>query len=151
MNFELTHEQQMFRNTVRDFVRREVAPLARHIDETGEFNWQAVKKMGPLGMLGLQTPEEYGGADLDTVSASIAIEELGWACGSTALAISAHNNLGIGPILAFGTPAQRQRWLPPLATGTGGLGCLCLTEPGRGLGFAGRACAHLQSVTATTG
>ncbi|MEZ4859829.1 MAG: acyl-CoA dehydrogenase family protein [Caldilineaceae bacterium] len=137
MNFDLTDEQRMFRDVVRDFVRKEVAPLARHTDETGEFNWTAVKKMGPLGMLGLQVPEQYGGADLDTICASIAIEELGWACGSTALAVSAHNNLGIGPILAYGTDAQKEQWLPGLATGSGQLGCLCLTEPGAGSDLQG--------------
>jgi len=137
MNFELTDEQRMFREVVRDFVRKEVAPVARHTDETGEFNWSAVKKMGPLGMLGLQVPEAYGGADLDTVCASIAIEELGWACGSTALAISAHNNLGIGPILAYGSDEQKTTWLPGLATGKGRLGCLCLTEPGAGSDLQG--------------
>lgn len=137
MHFDLTEEQRMFRAVVRDFVRTEVAPTARHTDETGEFNWAAVKKMGPLGMLGLQVPEEYGGADVDTVCASIAIEELGWACGSTALAVSAHNNLGIGPILAFGTDAQKQRWIPRLAGGEGRLGCLCLTEPGAGSDLQG--------------
>ncbi|MEZ4734329.1 MAG: acyl-CoA dehydrogenase family protein [Caldilineaceae bacterium] len=99
MEFALTAEQQLFREMVHNFAANEVAPLAWHTDETGEFNWTAVRKMGPLGMLGLQAPEAYGGADLDTVSAAIAIEELGWACGSTALAISAHNNLGIGPRL----------------------------------------------------
>lgn len=137
MNFELTSEQQMFRKIVRDFVRQEVAPVARHTDETGEFNWNAVKKMGPLGMLGMQVPEQYGGAGLDTVSAAIAIEELGWACGSTALAISAHNNLGIGPILAYGSEEQKQKWIPRLATGRGKLGCLCLTEPGAGSDLQG--------------
>ena len=98
MDFELTKEQRDFQRIVHDFVAQEVRPLAKHVDETGEFNWQAVKKMGPLGMLGLQVPEEYGGAELDTVCATIAVEELGWACGSTALAVSAHNCLGQGPL-----------------------------------------------------
>lgn len=137
MDFALTAEQQMFREMVHDFAANEVAPLAWHTDETGEFNWTAVRKMGPLGMLGLQVPEEYGGAELDTVSAAIAIEELGWACGSTALAISAHNNLGIGPLLDYGTAEQKQRWVTPLATGQGRLGCLCLTEPGAGSDLKG--------------
>lgn len=137
MNFELTEEQRMFRDVVRDFVRKEVAPMARHTDETSEFNWAAVNKMGPLGMLGLQTPEVYGGAGLDTVSAALAIEELAWGCGATALAISAHNNLGIGPILAYGRDEQKQTWIPPLATGRGRLGCLCLTEPGAGSDLQG--------------
>jgi alkylation response protein AidB-like acyl-CoA dehydrogenase len=102
MNFELSKEQRDFQRVVHDFVTQEVKPLAKQVDETGEFNWQAVRKMGPLGMLGLQVPEAYGGADLDTICATIAIEELGWACGSTALAVSAHNCLGQGPLVDFG-------------------------------------------------
>ncbi|HMN27172.1 MAG TPA: acyl-CoA dehydrogenase family protein [Caldilineaceae bacterium] len=137
MDFTLSKEQQMFRELVHDFCASEVAPLARHTDETGEFNWGAVRKMGPLGMLGLQVPEQYGGAELDTISAAIAIEELGWACGSTALAISAHNNLGIGPLLDYGSEKQKQRWVTHLASGRGRLGCLCLTEPGAGSDLKG--------------
>lgn len=137
MDFALNEEQRMFREVVHDFCAREVAPQARHTDETGEFNWSAVRKMGSLGMLGLQVPERYGGAELDTVSAAIAIEELGWACGSTALAVSAHNNLGIGPLLDYGTEEQKQRWVTRLASGQGGLGCLCLTEPGAGSDLKG--------------
>lgn len=132
MNYDLTAEQQQFRHVVREFVNKEVAPLARHTDESHEFNWTATKKMGPLGLLGLQVPEEYGGADMDTVSASIAIEELGRVCGSTALAISAHNCLGMGPLVDFASEEIKQEWLPRLATGEGQLGCLSLTEPGAG-------------------
>lgn len=137
MNFELTAEQREFQRIVHDFVDKEVRSRARHVDETGEFNWEAVRKMGPMGMLGLQIAEKYGGAALDTMCATIAIEELGWGCGSTALAISAHNHLGMGPIAAFGTEALKQRWLPQLATGRGRLGCLTLTEPGAGSDLQG--------------
>jgi butyryl-CoA dehydrogenase len=137
MDFELSKEQRDFQRVVHDFVAQEVRPLARHVDETGEFNWQAVKKMGPLGMLGLQVPEAYGGAELDTVCATIAVEELGWACGSTALAISAHNSLGQGPLVDFATEELKQAWLPQLATGQGRLGCLALTEPGAGSDLQG--------------
>lgn len=137
MNFQLTEEQQQFRHVVHDFVAKEVKPLARHTDETGEFNWTAVKKMGPLGLLGLEVPEEYGGAAVDAVSAAIAIEELGWGCGSTALAIAAHNGLSLGPIIRFGSEAQKQTWLPRLASGEGKLGCLALTEPGAGSDLQG--------------
>ncbi len=137
MDFALTREQQMFREVVHDFAARELRPRARHTDETGEFNWSAVQKMGPLGLLGLQVPEAYGGAEVDTVSATIAIEELGWACGSTALAISAHNCLGLGPLVDFGAEELKQEWLPRLATGQGRLGCLTLTEPGAGSDLQG--------------
>jgi alkylation response protein AidB-like acyl-CoA dehydrogenase len=137
MDFELTAEQRELRHVVHEFVAREVKPMARHTDETGQFNWTAVKKMGPLGLLGLEVPEEYEGADLDAISSAIAIEELGWGCGSTALAVSAHNGLGLGPIVKYGTDAQKQRWLPPLASGQGKLACLSLTEPGAGSDLSG--------------
>ncbi len=136
-DLDLSHEQRMFRDVVHDFVAKEVRPHARHTDETGEFQWDAVRKMGPLGLLGLQVPDAYGGADVDTICASIAIEELGWACGSTALAISAHNCLGMGPLVDFATEELRQEWLPRLATGKGRLGCLTLTEPGAGSDLKG--------------
>jgi alkylation response protein AidB-like acyl-CoA dehydrogenase len=137
MNFELSEEQQQFRRLVHDFVAREVRSRARETDEQAEFNWAAVKKMGPLGLLGLEVPEEYGGAGVDAVSAAVAIEELGWGCGSTALAISAHNGLALGPIVRFGSEEQKRKWLPPLATGEGRLGCLALTEPGAGSDLQG--------------
>jgi len=137
MDFNLTTEQREVRHIVHEFVAQEVKPMARHTDETGQFNWPAVKKMGPLGLLGLEVPEEYNGAALDAVSAAIAIEELGWGCGSTALAISAHNGLGLGPIVKYGTAEQKQKWLPPLASGQGKLACLSLTEPGAGSDLKG--------------
>jgi alkylation response protein AidB-like acyl-CoA dehydrogenase len=137
MDFELSQEQRELRHVVHEFVAREVKPMARHTDETGQFNWKAVRKMGPLGLLGLEVPERYGGADLDPISAAIAIEELAWGCGSTALAISAHNGLGLGPIVKYGTDEQKQKWLPPLASGQGKLACLSLTEPGAGSDLKG--------------
>jgi alkylation response protein AidB-like acyl-CoA dehydrogenase len=101
--------------------------------------------MGPLGLLGLNVPEAYGGAGVDPVSAAIAIEELGWGCGSTALAISAHNGLGCAPIALFGDEAQKQRFLPPVASGRGKLAALALTESGAGSDLQGvrtRAVRH---------
>lgn len=137
MDFQLNEEQSLFREMVHDFVAKEVKPYARDTDERSEFNWAAVRKMGPLGLLGLEVPEKYGGAEVDAVSAAIAIEELGWGCGSTALAISAHNGLALGPIVKFGTEQQKQDWLPLLATGKGKLACLGLTEPGAGSDLQG--------------
>lgn len=137
MDFQLTEEQAEFRRVVRDFVEREIKPRARHVDETGEFNWAAVKKMGPIGLLGLAVPEEYGGAGVDAISAAIAIEEIGRGCGSTGLSIAAHNGLGCGPIALFGTEEIKRKFLPPLATGSGKLGALALTEPGAGSDLAG--------------
>jgi alkylation response protein AidB-like acyl-CoA dehydrogenase len=137
MNFDLTDEQRMWRDAVHDFVAREVKPKAREVDETGEFNWPAVRKMGPLGLLGLNVAEEYGGAGVDPVSAAIAIEELGWGCGSTALAIAAHNGLGCAPLTLFGSDEQKHQFLPPITSGRGRLAALILTEPGAGSDLQG--------------
>jgi alkylation response protein AidB-like acyl-CoA dehydrogenase len=93
--------------------------------------------MAPLGLLGLNIPEDLGGAGVDTVGAALAIEELGWACGGTALSAAAHNGLGCSPIALFGTDEQKKRWLPTLATGAKGLAALALTEPGGGSDLAG--------------
>src|SRR5512135_1513669 len=137
MDFQLNEEQQLFYRAVRDFVEAEIKPRARHTDEAAEFNWPAGKKMGPIGLLGLNVPEEYGGPGVDAISAAIAIEELGRGCGSTALAISAHNGLASAPIALFASEALKRKYLPPLATGSGKLGALALTEPGAGSDLAG--------------
>lgn len=137
MNFDLNEEQRMWRNAVHDFVAREVKPKAREVDEKAEFNWEAAKKMGGIGLLGLNIPEEYGGTGVDAVSAAIAIEELGWGCGSTALAIAAHNGLGCSPIANFGSADLKKRFLPKTASGEGKLAALALTEPGAGSDLKG--------------
>lgn len=137
MDFELSSEQQMWRAAVHAFAAQEVQPRARATDEHAQFNWEATRKMGPLGLLGLNVPEQYGGAGTDAVSAAIAIEELGWACGSTALAIAAHNGLACGPLALFGSEELKTRWLPRLTSGQGKLGALALTEPGAGSDLAG--------------
>jgi alkylation response protein AidB-like acyl-CoA dehydrogenase len=146
MDFQLTDEQKMWRETVHDFVAREVKPHAHEVDENAEFNWPAVRKMGPLGLLGLNIPEEYGGAGVDAISAAIAIEELGWGCGSTALAIAAHNGLGTTPIVLYGTPAQKQQYLPLAASGKSKLASLALTEPGAGSDIRGGVRTHAERV-----
>src|SRR3972149_12290781 len=117
MNFELTEEQKIWRDTVREFSDKELATRARETDEKAQFNWEAVRKMGPLGLLGLNAPEEYGGAGVDAGSAAITIEELGRGCGSTALTIAAHNGLACAPVAIFGTPEPKEKWLRPLAMG----------------------------------
>jgi alkylation response protein AidB-like acyl-CoA dehydrogenase len=137
MNFDLSEEQQMWREAIHAFAEKEVKTRARETDEEARFNWEAVRKMGPLGLLGLNVPEAYGGAGVDAVSAAIAIEELGWACGSTALAIAAHNGLACGSIALYGSEALKAEWLPRLAGGDSKLGALALTEPGAGSDLAG--------------
>jgi alkylation response protein AidB-like acyl-CoA dehydrogenase len=147
MNFDLTDEQRMWRNAVHDFVAREVKPIAHEVDETGEFNWPAVRKMGPLGLLGLNIPEEYGGSGVDAISAAIAIEELGWGCGSTALAIAAHNGLGTSPIVLYGTDEQKRTYLPTAASGKSRLAALALTEPGAGSDIQGGVRTRAELIT----
>src|SRR5215211_3794113 len=137
MNFDLTEEQRVWQKTVHDFVAKEVQPKAHDVDMTGEFNWDAVRKMGPLGLLSLNIPEEYGGASVDSVSAAIALEEIAWGCGSTALAIAAHNGLGTTPIVLYGSEELKQKWLPLVASGQDKLAALALTEPGAGSDLQG--------------
>jgi len=137
MDFDLTEEQRVWKKTVHDFVAKEIKPKAHEVDETGEFNWEAVRKGAPLGLLGLSIPEEYGGAGVDSISAAIALEEIGWGCGSTALAFAAHNGLGTAPIAVYGSEELKKKWLPMLADGKHKLGCLALTEPGAGSDIQG--------------
>lgn len=137
MDFGLSNEQRLWQKTVHEFVAAEVQPKAREVDETFTFNWQAVRKMGVLGLLGLSIPEEFGGTGMDAVSAAIAIEELGWGCGSTALSIAAHNGLGTAPLTKFGSDELKKKWLPIVASGRGKLGALALTEPGAGSDLQG--------------
>ena len=137
MDFDLNDEQRMWRDAVHDFVARELKPRAREVDESGEFNWTAVRKMGPLGLLGLNIPEEYGGAGVDAISAAIAIEEIAWGCGSTALSIAAHNGLGCAPLALFASEKLKTTFLPRVANGQGKLAALALTEPGAGSDLKG--------------
>jgi butyryl-CoA dehydrogenase len=119
------------REMVRQFARDEVAPIAAKCDAEAKFPWESIRKMGELGLLGVPWPEELGGAGLDLISYMIVIHELGKVDASHALTISAHTTLGTSPIVRFGTPEQRQRYVPLLATGRvmGGFG---LTEPEAG-------------------
>ena len=137
MNFDLTDEQKIWQKIVHEFVAKEVQPKAHEVDVTSQFNWTATRKMGPLGLLGLNIPEEYGGAGVDAVSATIALEEIGWGCGSTALALAAHNGLGTTPIVVFGSEELKQEWLPRVASGQNKLAALALTEPGAGSDLQG--------------
>ena len=137
MNFDLNEEQRMWKNAVHEFVAREVKPKAREVDEKSEFNWEATRKMGGIGLLGLYIPEEYGGTGVDEISSAIAFEELGWGCGSTALAIEAHNALGCAPIADWGSDTLKAKYLPRAASGEGKLAALSLTEPGAGSDLKG--------------
>ncbi len=131
MNFDLTDEQKLIRETVRDFAEREVKPVARELDEKAEFSVELTNKMGELGLFGMHIPEKYGGQGLDTVSYIIAVEELARIDGSQAATLAAHNSLGIGPLLDYGTEEQKMKYLPKLCTGEA-VWSFGLTEPGAG-------------------
>src|SRR6202165_5323262 len=122
-----TEQHLAVRNMVREFARSEVAPVAAELDAKAEFPWANVKKMGALGLLGIPWPEELGGAGLDLLSYMIVINEMAKVDASHAITISAHTTLGTSPIVNFGTDAQRERFVPLLASGRvlGGFG---LTE-----------------------
>lgn len=119
MNFELSQEQELIRQTVRDFAEREIKPIARELDEKEEFSYELTKKIGELGLFGMNLPEKYGGQGLDTTSYIIAVEELARVDGSQAATLAAHNSLGIGPIFSYGTEEQKLKYLPKLCTGEG--------------------------------
>jgi alkylation response protein AidB-like acyl-CoA dehydrogenase len=136
MDFSLTEEQRMWQRAVRDFCEAELKPYAAEVDETGKLRWEAIRKMRDIGLLGLNVPEEYGGIDMETMGVAIAMEELGRACGSTALSIAAHNGLGCAPIARWGTAEQKEKYLPMLVSGEH-LGALALTEPAAGSDLAG--------------
>ena len=137
MDFELSSEQKMWQQAMHEFVVREVLPKAHEVDEMGEFNWPAFRKMGAIGLLALNVPEDMGGPGVDAISGAIGIEELGWGCGSTALSIAAHNGLGLTPLVAFGSDDLKKKWLPKVISGNGRLASLALTEPGAGSDLQG--------------
>ena len=116
---------------VRDFAREAIVPVARELDESCEFPWETVKTMGEMGLLGVPVPKEFGGMGLDYLSYILVVEEVAKYDASHAITISAHTTLGTSPILMFGTPEQKERYVPPLASGKvlGGFG---LTEPEAG-------------------
>lgn len=131
MFFDLSDELQMFQRAVRDFCEKELKPHAAEIDESSQLKMDIIAKMPALGLTGLQVDEQYGGVEMDTIGASIAVEELGRVCGSTALSVSAHNGLCCGPISRWGSDEQKAKYLPILTSGNH-LGSLALTEPQAG-------------------
>lgn len=131
MNFDLTNEQRMIRDMVKDFAEKEIAGKAEEVDRSGRFPLETFEKMGELGILGIPFPEEYGGSGGDTISYALAVEEVGRACGSTGLSYAAAVSLGASPIYYFGTEEQKQTYLVPLASGKA-LGSFGLTEANAG-------------------
>jgi len=131
LNFDLTEEQNLLRQAVRDFAEKEIAPVAQDLDEKEEFSVELTLKMGDLGLLGCFVPEKYGGSNMGYISYIIAVEELARVDGSQAATIAAGNSLGIGPIYYYGSEEQKEEWLPKLCTGKM-LAAFGLTEPEAG-------------------
>ena len=131
MDFEISEEQQMVRNSVGEFARNEIAPVAREYDEAEKFPRRQLEGLAELGLLGMIIPEEYGGAGFDAVSYALALEELAKADASVAVIVSVTNSVCCYPILCFGTEEQKLKYLVPLAKGEK-LGAFCLSEPQAG-------------------
>lgn len=142
MDFELTDEQQLVRDAVREFAATEVAPIAAEIDRDHRFPRELLPKMAEMNLMGMFYPEKVGGAGADHVSYVIAVEEISRACASTGIIMSSHNSLATWPIYRFGTDAQKDRYLPDMTSGRR-LGAFALTEPAAGTDAAA------QTTTAT--
>jgi short-chain 2-methylacyl-CoA dehydrogenase len=131
MDFELSDEQRLLRDTVRDFARQEVAPVAEELDRTKAFPYELVAKMGDLGLMGIPFPEQYGGGGAGTLAYALAVEELTRVDSSVAITMAAHTSLGTMPIYLWGTDEQKDDWLPQLCSGQK-LAAFGLTEPEAG-------------------
>ena len=137
MDFTLSKQHQMAQKLFRDFAENEVKPLAIEVDETEVFPRGTVEKMAKAGFLGIPVPKEYGGQGCDALTYVMCVEELAKVCGTTSVIVSAHTSLCIDPILTYGTPEQKEKYVRDLATGKK-LGAFALTEPGAGTDAQGQ-------------
>jgi alkylation response protein AidB-like acyl-CoA dehydrogenase len=126
--FPFTEEHEMIRQAARDFAQNEIAPIAAEFDESGEFPYETVMKMGAMGFMGIEVPEEYGGAGMDTLAYVLALEEISKADASHGTIMSVNNSLYCNGLLKFGTEGQKQKFIQPVASG-GAIGAYSLTEP----------------------
>jgi len=131
LDFTLSIKQKQIRRMARQFAKAELAPIAKEIDEEGRFPWEAVEKMGPLNFFGMQAPRQYGGAEMDSISYCLVIEEISRVCAAIGLAVAVHNSVVVYPISQFGNDEQKKKFLPSLAAGEK-IGAFCLTEPNAG-------------------
>lgn len=144
MHFQLTEDQKMIRDMARKFAREVVSPKAAELDEKSEFPAAHLQKMWELGLMSMMVDPKYGGSGLDTLSYVLALEEISWACASTAVTMSVNNSLFCGPVQKFGTEEQKQEFLVPCATGKA-LGAYCLSEPGTGSDAANQQTTAVSS------
>ncbi len=133
---EVDESKKMLIEQVREFARAEIAPKAAEIDREGRFPTEIVKQLGEMGLMGMMVPEQWGGSGMDAVSYAMAMEEVSAACASSGVIMSVNNSLTCWPIEAYGTDAQKEKWLKPLAKGEK-LGAFALSEPGHGSDPAG--------------
>ena len=131
MDFTLSIKQKQIRQLARQFAKGELAPIAKEIDEERRFPWEAVERMGPLNFFGMQAPRQYGGAEIDSISYCLVIEEISRVCAAMGLTLAVHNGVVVYPLSAFGNDEQKAAFLPPLAAGEK-IGAFCLTEPNAG-------------------
>ncbi|WP_294141671.1 acyl-CoA dehydrogenase [uncultured Sanguibacteroides sp.] len=131
MDFSLTKQEELFLQMIREFAEKEVKPLAAEVDESERFPMETVEKMAKLGIMGIPFPVEYGGAGGNNVLYTMAVEELSRVCATTGVIVSAHTSLCGAPIMEFGTPEQKAKYLPKLASGEW-IGAFGLTEPNAG-------------------
>lgn len=131
MDFTLSIQQKQIRRMARQFAKAELAPIAKEIDEEGRFPWEAVEKMGPLNFFGMQAPRQYGGAETDSISYCLVIEEISRVCAAMGLTVAVHNSVVVFPLSQFGNQEQKAKFLPALAGGEK-IGAFCLTEPNAG-------------------
>ncbi len=131
MDFNPCMKHKIVRKTVREFAEAELGPIASEIDREARFPWEVINKMRPLNFFGLQIPKKYGGAEIDSISYAITIEEISRICAAIGLCVTVHNSVGALPIAKFGTEEQKKKFLPPLACGER-IGAFCLTEANAG-------------------
>ena len=137
MDFTLSKEHEMARQLFKDFAENEVKPLAQEIDEQHRFPRETVEKMAKYGFLGIPVPKELGGQGCDALTYAMCVEELSKVCGTTGVIVSAHTSLCVDPIQTYGTPEQKEKYLPDLCSGKK-LGAFGLTEPGAGTDAQGQ-------------
>src|SRR4051794_35371700 len=142
MNFDFPDHHKLLRDTVRDFARQEVGPVAEELDRTKAFPYDIVRRLGDLDLMGIPFPEEYGGGGGDSLAYALAVEELARVDSSVAITLCAHTSLGTQPIYLFGSEEQKREWLPQLCSGQK-LGAFGLTEPEAG-SDAGNTQTHAE-------
>ena len=143
MTFDLTPEQQLIQATAREFAETQIKPIAAEIDRDSRFPHETVKRMGELGLMGIAIPERWGGSGAGALAYVVALEEIARVCASHAVVMSVNNSLYGDPIARFGTDAQRERFLTPVASGHAH-GCFALTEPQAGSDATNQATLALR-------